>query len=364
MQLLPTFLLHFWIQFGTALCLLLAAMELAKKRESVLPGGIFFLAVILALVESRLGLSLVPGSAEYIWAWPVFFPAVWAVGPTLLLVSRNMVQFALDREIEIRIHYLPAAILLLGETVSYLILPSETLREYIRNAMSGSKVDVLTGVTILGSIHQTVYSVGIWLFFRKISKETEIPLSSLVYTILFVVFATIQLCWFGYFLKNQFLLAAGSSFQTLGIVLVFLFTARHPNFFISLKSEIRQKRYEKTQIHGLDLDGVHSRIKELIEVDKIYREEALKIQDLAEKLLISPHQLSRILNETYGKNFNEFLNSYRVEEAKTLLLEDLERTVLSIAYDVGFNTKSTFNAQFLKITGMTPLEWRKKGSKL
>ncbi|PKA16035.1 AraC family transcriptional regulator [Leptospira haakeii] len=364
MEHLPGFFLHFWIQFGTALCLLLAAMELAKKRENVMPGGIFYLAIILALVESRLGLGLLPWAADHIWFWPAFFPAVWAVGPTLLLVSKNMVQFALDREIQIGKHFIPAVLLLLGELVAYIILPAEEIREYIRNAMFGSKVDILTGVTIFGSIHQTVYSIFLWMLFRKASKETEIPLSSLVYTILFVVFTTIQLCWFGYFLKNQFLLAAGSSFQTLGIVLVFLFSSRYPNFFISLKSEIQQKRYERTQLNGLDLDQLHTRIKELVETDKIYKEESLKIQDFAEKLLVSPHQLSRILNETYGKNFNEFLNSFRVEEAKILLLEDLERTVLSIAYDVGFNTKSTFNAQFLKITGMTPLEWRKKGSKL
>ncbi|MFB5649384.1 helix-turn-helix domain-containing protein [Leptospira wolffii] len=360
----PVFLLHFWIQFGTALCLLLACMELAKKRETGSPGGMLFLSLILALVESRLGLSLVPGSWEQIWAWPVFFPAVWAVGPTLLLISRNMVQFALDREIRIRPHFLPALVLLFFEAVSYIFLPKETLQGFIRNAIQGSQVDILTGVSIFGFIHQTVYSVYLWILFRRVSREGEVPLSSLVYSILFVIFATIQLCWFGYFLKSQTLLAIGSSFQTLGIVLIYLFSARYPNFFISLKSEIQQKRYERTQLDGLDLDSVHTRLKELLELDRIYREETLKIQDLASKLLISPHQLSRILNETYGKNFNEFLNSYRVEEAKDLLLREKERTVLSVAYEVGFNTKSTFNAQFLKITGMTPLEWRKKGSKL
>lgn len=339
-------------------------MELAKKRETPIPGGMFFLGLILALVESRLGLSLVPDSLDRIWVWPAFFPAVWAVGPTLLLISRNMVQYALDREIHLGPHFIPAIGLFVCEIFAYIFLPAETIRGYIHNAVSGSKTDILAGVAIFGSVHQTLYSVYLWVLFRRVSRETEIPLSSLVYSILFVIFATIQLCWFGYFLKSQTLLALGSSLQTLGIVLVYLFTARYPNFFVSLKSEIQQKRYERTQLNGLDLESLHSRIRELVEKEKIYLEENLKIQDLASKLLISPHQLSRILNETYGKNFNEFLNLYRVEEAKALLLEEGERTVLSVAYDVGFNTKSTFNAQFLKITGMTPLEWRKKGRKL
>ncbi len=324
----------------------------------------FFLALVLALAESRLGLSLIPESTQYIWAWPTFFPAVWAVGPTLLLISRNMVQFALDREVHIGLHFIPAILLLAAEIWGYSVFPADRIRESIENAISGSKMDILTGVAIFGSIHQTVYSIYLWVLFRKVSRETEIPLSSLVYSILFVVFATVQLCWFGYFLKNRTILAVGACFQTLGIVFIFLFSARYPNFFISLKSEIRQKRYERTQLEGLDLNAVHSLIKELMETDKIYREETLKIQEFAEKLLISPHQFSRILNETYGKNFNEFVNFYRVEEAKSLLLKEMERTVLSVAYDVGFNTKSTFNAQFLKIVGMTPLEWRKKGSKL
>ncbi|TGK20690.1 AraC family transcriptional regulator [Leptospira fluminis] len=356
-----SFFLQFWIQFGTALSLLLAFMEGVKKRESFLPGGMFFLALLLASVESRLGLTLIPESLEKTWAWIFFFPSVWAIGPALLLVSRNMVQFALDREISIGPHFLPALIVLLGECLTILFLPTEFRREAVSNAIEGSKVDFLTFVSVLGFVHQTVYSVLLWILFLKVSKETEIPLSSFVYSILAVIFATIELCWLGYFLKSKELLATGASFQTLGIVLIFLFSSRYPNFFVSLKSEIQQKRYERTQLGGVDLDAVKARLLELMEKEKAYREEALKIQDLAQRLLLTPHQLSRILNETYGKNFNEFVNGFRIEEAKVLLLEDEERTVLSIGYEVGFNSKSTFNAQFLKISGKTPQEWRKKG---
>ncbi|EPG73471.1 DNA-binding helix-turn-helix protein [Leptospira fainei serovar Hurstbridge str. BUT 6] len=361
MKINPMFFLHFWIQFGTALSLLLALMELAKKRESKVPSGMFFLALLLASVESRIGLTLVPEALEKTWPWIFFFPSVWAIGPALLLISRNMVQYAIDREISIGLHFLPAIFVLLGECFAIRFLPEEFRREAIYNAVHGSRIDFLTFVSVFGFIHQTAYSLLLWILFRRVSRETEIPLSSLVYTVLLVIFTTIELCWLGYFLKSTDLLAVGASFQTLGIVLIFLFSSRYPNFFISLKSEIQQKRYERTQIAGVDLDAVQTRLRELMEIDKIYREEALKIQDLAARLLLSPHQLSRILNEKYGKNFNEFVNGFRIEEAKKMLLEDEERTVLSIGYEVGFNSKSTFNAQFLKIAEMTPQEWRKKG---
>ncbi|HNF16549.1 MAG TPA: helix-turn-helix domain-containing protein, partial [Leptospiraceae bacterium] len=83
---------------------------------------------------------------------------------------------------------------------------------------------------------------------------------------------------------------------------------------------------------------------------------------LSEELGISVHQLSQILNERLGKNFHQYINEHRIEEAKRMILDEPERTVLSVAYAVGFNSKSAFSKAFRTFTGITAQEYRKKYS--
>jgi AraC-like DNA-binding protein len=89
---------------------------------------------------------------------------------------------------------------------------------------------------------------------------------------------------------------------------------------------------------------------------KPYTNPKLTLVDLAHKLKIPPHALSRIINVGFGKNFFDFINSYRIEEFKRRV-EDIQyknHTLLSIAFDVGFNSKTAFNRSFKKITNQTP----------
>jgi AraC-like DNA-binding protein len=99
-----------------------------------------------------------------------------------------------------------------------------------------------------------------------------------------------------------------------------------------------------------------------MEIEKIYRDENISLQSLSGKLSITPHQLSRIINENLNKNFPDFINTYRVEEAKRILADpnQADRKILTIAFDVGFNTKVAFNTAFKKHTKMTPSQFRKK----
>ncbi|KAB2844021.1 MAG: AraC family transcriptional regulator, partial [Melioribacteraceae bacterium] len=82
------------------------------------------------------------------------------------------------------------------------------------------------------------------------------------------------------------------------------------------------------------------------------------IRELAENLNIHPNHLSQIINEKLGQNFFDFINSYRIKEAEKLLLKNGKKTILEIAFEVGFNSKSTFNAAFKKHTGVTPTAYK------
>ncbi len=99
-----------------------------------------------------------------------------------------------------------------------------------------------------------------------------------------------------------------------------------------------------------------------IEQEKLYHEEGLTIGVLAEHLAVQEHRLRRLINQHLGyRNFNAFLNHYRIDEARTRLSDiALARIpVLTIAMDLGYRSLSPFNRAFKEITGVTPTEYRR-----
>lgn len=104
------------------------------------------------------------------------------------------------------------------------------------------------------------------------------------------------------------------------------------------------------------------KITQLMEADRLYQEPELTLQQLAHKLAVPTYQVSIAINEGMKKNFYDLVNGYRVEEAKRLLADERNAnyTILSVAFDAGFNSKTTFNTVFKKFTGYTPTEYRNK----
>ncbi|MCS3795627.1 helix-turn-helix domain-containing protein [Niastella sp. OAS944] len=104
----------------------------------------------------------------------------------------------------------------------------------------------------------------------------------------------------------------------------------------------------------------------LMEEEKLYQEAELTLQQVAGKLQVPAYQVSQALNEGMMKSFYEVVNNYRVEDAKRLLLDEKSsnHTILSIGFEAGFNSKTTFNTVFKKFTGLTPTEFREKQTSL
>lgn len=120
-------------------------------------------------------------------------------------------------------------------------------------------------------------------------------------------------------------------------------------------------KYEKSTLTQHQAENYSAQLLAVMETERPYINSDLKLTDLAKLLSISPHHLSQILNERLHQKFSDFINSYRIEEAKQRLLNsnDPNLTILEVAYDVGFNTKASFNAAFKKLTGQTPTQFRK-----
>ncbi|MBC7910399.1 MAG: helix-turn-helix domain-containing protein, partial [Pyrinomonadaceae bacterium] len=121
------------------------------------------------------------------------------------------------------------------------------------------------------------------------------------------------------------------------------------------------KRYEKSTLTQERAERSLSRLREVMLAEKPFTDSELTLPKLAGRMGISAHHLSQIINERLNQNFFDFINAHRIEEAKRRLFDPKKKhlSILGIAEEVGFNSKSTFNAAFKKHTGMTPSEWRK-----
>lgn len=140
-------------------------------------------------------------------------------------------------------------------------------------------------------------------------------------------------------------------------------------YYLRNTSKASPVKYANKKISEGQAQLLIAELMKKMEGEQVYKKSNLKISDLAKSLHISTHQLSQLLNANLGKRFSDFVNEFRIKEAQRLLLENKELTIEAIAYEVGFNAKSSFYTTFKILTKQTPASFKAsqmalKGSKL
>jgi AraC-like DNA-binding protein len=120
------------------------------------------------------------------------------------------------------------------------------------------------------------------------------------------------------------------------------------------------KRYEKSTLTEENAKKYLDQLSQFMEAEKPFLDTGISLYGLAKKLSMPPHHLSQVINEKLGLNFFEFINRYRVEEAKMRLIDPQHAhlTIAAIGLDSGFNSISAFNSAFKKNAGMSPSQFR------
>jgi AraC-like DNA-binding protein len=126
------------------------------------------------------------------------------------------------------------------------------------------------------------------------------------------------------------------------------------------KSLIEKNKSPRNAVIDEKLEEIVKKINMAMEEEKIYQETELTLHQLSTHLQFPSHQVSQAINDGLNKTFYDLVNGYRVEEAKRLLLNPKNRsyTILSVGFEAGFNSKTTFNTVFKKFTGLTPTDFR------
>ena len=135
------------------------------------------------------------------------------------------------------------------------------------------------------------------------------------------------------------------------------------NYGIEREKEIDSEpeiKYAASKMEDAELQKCCDKVGRYVKTEKPYLDSNLTLPRLAEDLNVSTHHLSQVINEIHGKNFFNFINQYRVEEVKRKIQDPTfdNYSLLGIAFESGFNSKSAFNRVFKNLTGTTPSKFR------
>lgn len=247
--------------------------------------------------------------------------------------------------------------LILVQIVTYLVLTLAIIHRYtkrIKNLFSTIekiKLDWIRNISLMAIFVVAMFFLENTFFLVGVSLSHFFNLTS----ILFAVFVYTM----GYMgLSRSEIFATPEISQTIGQL---------PNseFSDPAGQNFTSPKYEKSGLTREKAMDYLNQLLQIMEIEKPYRDSELTLGQLAEKISISPHNLSEILNTQLNQNFFDFVNNYRVEEAKQNLVDPAKQNIkiLSIAFDAGFNSKTTFNTIFKKQTKLTPSEFRSRATK-
>ncbi|OEK01123.1 hypothetical protein BFP97_06200 [Roseivirga sp. 4D4] len=172
------------------------------------------------------------------------------------------------------------------------------------------------------------------------------------------------LIWSGAFRWIEFETSfkAVASLITLNIAIIGFYGLKQTSIFTNeriqqgAQKETSENKYERSRLTKDESAEILKKVQAAMESDKPYLDSQLSLESLAFKLGLSKHDLSQVINEQLGINFFTFVNEYRISEFKQLIQQpkNAHLTILGVALESGFNSKSSFNGVFKKLEGITP----------
>ncbi len=362
------------------ICFFLFSHNKGRRTSNVLL-GLFFLAISLNLLDSFLVLKKVWLTNPNLVGWGICMPLLF--GPLLFLYSESILYKDFRLTSRKWLHFLPFFLCFIFSEFQYSSLGQEKQVDLLNHIFERELPPSLYWSSALIFLQFFLYIAASFRLidrYKRIasdqySDQEKVNISWLSSTILFFTLCMILAALNGFsgltpFSKYYFLVL------NILVLLIFIFIARvllkaltKPEIFSVMEEapgaaikagEIA--KYPGSAISDEDRKRMLENLNLHMRTRKPYLEPELSLEQLSSQIFLKPKILSQLINESLGQNFFDFVNRYRIEEAQRLLTNPTDKkiTVLEVLYEVGFNSKSSFNTLFKKYTGLTPSEFKKK----
>jgi AraC-like DNA-binding protein len=384
---------HVVYVLGAAQGLFLAAV-LASRQHASVPNRL--LAAVMAVFSVDLAMAAYHASgtdAVFPALIGLDYPAGFLYGPLFYLYVRTLTEPRKKPRRRDLLHFLPFALLVLYLVPFYALSGAE---KWALLQAPDARLRALAVVNPLKLVHGLAYVVAVVARLRRHRRRVVETFSSTEHVTLnwlrnltvgvVVMLATAGLLYaLGAREAAPILgLAPASVFDDLTLLSVTVFVyaigylgLRQPAIFAPRtvpaeaapapvlpasepEPEEVRPRYARSGMDEATAAGIEAALLALMEAERPYRRGDLTLQDLADALGVSPHNLTEVLNTRLGRSFYDFVNGYRVREAQARLADPTYAswTVLAVGMEAGFNAKSSYNAVFKRATGMTPSQYR------
>lgn len=266
------------------------------------------------------------------------------------------------------LHLLPTLLLFILFLPIYSLSEVEKLRMMlgIGQYTSNPYGELVALGKMLSLIVYAIFTLRLFLKTRTHRTQVRTPLYlwqrnivafQLLYALVYITYGILLITDFntGFIFNSQLILMSG-------MVLYVAYVAyANPKVLMGFHLESSFLKYKNSGLTNSYSLELKNQLVKLLDEDKIYRENDINLDSLAQRLGTTRHSASQIINEHFGQNFFELINSYRINEAMEILKADTDRekNIIDVAYEVGFNNKVTFNKSFKRINEVTPSQYVK-----
>jgi AraC-like DNA-binding protein len=350
---------------------LLAVALLTVKRGNKIANRLLAAFVFTASV---IILGGVLRSTNYVFVLPhlsrIHDPFPFLAGPLLFLYLKTLITKAKTFSAKNFLHFIPFGICVVYLLPYYFQSTPAKIEHMLAERETPGLGEWYYVRSALLIVHFLIYlSLMIWMlvrYSREIKKKVIQIDESVRLQIRFLVVSS-ALLWFFGILRYTFDPTSQSNLLILLGVAIIVYGL---GYICLIKPEVLSgaeeaqtpaPKYEKSTLSEERSERYLKKLRQFMETEKPFTDGELTLQKLAEKLSIPPQHLSQTINERLNQSFSDFVNSYRVEEVKKMFLDPAKKhySILAIAEEAGFNSKSSFNAVFKKHTSQTPSEFRK-----
>ena len=261
------------------------------------------------------------------------------------------------------LHLLPTLVIVVMMMPIYLLPASEKLNVMLHVSNQADFPPLFWGV-VSKTLSLAIYGFLIYKIFLKLKKERSYSPDTVKWLHVLVVLAgTYVVSYIIYgltisdvilrfdFLYHLQIIAMASMVLYIGYA-----SFQQPLLFSSSFGRKKDK-YTKSGLTPSYSVELKEQLSDLLENEKIYLKNDVSLDVIAERLNTTRHNASQVINEHFGLNFFDLINKYRIQDAVEILQNDTSRTIIDVAYQVGFNNKVTFNKSFKRFLSQTPTQY-------